>query len=173
MSRLILGQELKHLREGELLALFNAVSLELHRSNPETPERRNAFASLENIQRELNHRRAKAWAGAVAPKGALLLSSRICGKACFPGAVRLLHNQRRRAARQEAERTPCFFNAVDVKKFSKNYVRMRHCPSNLGLNKQTARYLLFGPEGLGCDFVRFAKSSSSGVISGACSITLI
>lgn len=64
MSRLILGQELKHLREGELLALFNAVSFELNRSNPDTPERRNALASLENIQRELNQRRAQVWCNA-------------------------------------------------------------------------------------------------------------
>ncbi len=67
MSRLILGQELKHLREGELLALFNAVSFELNRSKPDTPKRRNAIASLENIQRELNHRRAQAWRGAASP----------------------------------------------------------------------------------------------------------
>lgn len=67
MSRLITGQELKHLKEGELLALFNAVSLELNRSKPDTPKRRNALASLENIQREINHRRSQAWRNAASP----------------------------------------------------------------------------------------------------------
>ena len=61
MSRLILGQELQHLKEGELPALFNAVSLELTRSKPGTYQRRNALASLENIQRTLNQRRSYAW----------------------------------------------------------------------------------------------------------------
>tara|TARA_R110002110_G_scaffold342710_1_gene552765 strand:- start:908 stop:1090 length:183 start_codon:yes stop_codon:yes gene_type:complete len=56
MSRLILGQELQHLPEGELLALFNAVSQELTCSDPDTPERRNALGSLENIKRVLNQR---------------------------------------------------------------------------------------------------------------------
>lgn len=67
MSRLILGQELKALSEGALHALFNAVSLELNRSKPDTPERRDALASLENIQREINHRRANAWRRAASP----------------------------------------------------------------------------------------------------------
>lgn len=57
MSRLITGQELKHLKEGELHALFNAISLELACSEPGTPEHDNALASLENIKRELWHRR--------------------------------------------------------------------------------------------------------------------
>ncbi len=56
MSRLILGQELQHLSEGELLALFNVVSTELIRSEPQTNQRRNALGSLENIKRVLKQR---------------------------------------------------------------------------------------------------------------------
>ena len=56
MSRLILGNELYGKSESELFALFNTASAELIRSEPGTPERRNALASLENIQRVLVQR---------------------------------------------------------------------------------------------------------------------
>ena len=49
--RLISASELFHRSENELSALFYTVSKSLVRSERETPERRNALASLENISR--------------------------------------------------------------------------------------------------------------------------
>jgi hypothetical protein len=49
--RLISTSELYRKSENELSALFHAVSARLVRTDRETPERRNALASLENISR--------------------------------------------------------------------------------------------------------------------------
>ncbi len=58
MSSLITAWELQNRTEKELCALFRKVSQEAAQSDPGTPERRNAVASLENINRALNTRRA-------------------------------------------------------------------------------------------------------------------
>lgn len=49
--RLISSHELSHRSDTELAVLFGMVSQALVRSDRETPERRNALASLENIGR--------------------------------------------------------------------------------------------------------------------------
>lgn len=52
MNRLITRSELTGRSNNELSALFHRVSLDLARTAPGSPERRNALASLENIARE-------------------------------------------------------------------------------------------------------------------------
>jgi len=54
MSSLITAWELQNRTEKELCALFRKVSQEAAQSEPGSPERRNAIASLENINRALN-----------------------------------------------------------------------------------------------------------------------
>jgi len=54
MSRIITTSELENRNKQELSALFRKVSQETAKSEPGSPERRNALASLENINRELN-----------------------------------------------------------------------------------------------------------------------
>ena len=49
--KLISNHELQRWSESELSALFCTVSKELVRTKRESPERRNALASLENISR--------------------------------------------------------------------------------------------------------------------------
>jgi hypothetical protein len=49
--KLIANDELYRMTERELSGLFHSVSQGLVRSDGETPERRNALASLENIAR--------------------------------------------------------------------------------------------------------------------------
>ena len=58
MVRIIKQSELAPLGIKELRALFNKVSQELIRTEPGSPERRSALASLENIQRTLAARMA-------------------------------------------------------------------------------------------------------------------
>ncbi len=61
MSRLITTAELQRLTLAELHALRRAVEDELLRSNPDTATRRNALASLENIERAIGiHNRYRA-----------------------------------------------------------------------------------------------------------------
>ena len=59
MSRLILAQELKTHSIAELFSLLATIDNDLATSDPGTPERRNAIASFENVQREINRRRAR------------------------------------------------------------------------------------------------------------------
>lgn len=61
MSRLIQSHDLTHLRESELLALYRAVAQELAQSDPHSTAHRYALASLENIRRVINQRRAQTW----------------------------------------------------------------------------------------------------------------
>ena len=49
--RLITSQELAQRSDEELQALFNTVSKALAATKPDTPARRNALATLENIER--------------------------------------------------------------------------------------------------------------------------
>ncbi len=49
--RLITSHELHDISDAELQTLFNEVSKALAQTMPKTPERRNALASLENIER--------------------------------------------------------------------------------------------------------------------------
>ena len=50
--RMMTRSELAGRNEGELAALFGAVSKKLVLTGRDTPERRNALATLENINRE-------------------------------------------------------------------------------------------------------------------------
>jgi len=54
--KLITIFELASRNEAELHSLYRAVFNELAKSKPDTPERRNALASLENIRRVINSR---------------------------------------------------------------------------------------------------------------------
>ena len=56
MCRIITASELQNKTDIELSALFRKVSQQVTKSEPGTPERRNALASLENIQRVINTR---------------------------------------------------------------------------------------------------------------------
>lgn len=58
MSKLITAWELQQRSDKELCALFHKVSQELVQSESGTYQRRNSLASIENITRELNIRRA-------------------------------------------------------------------------------------------------------------------
>jgi len=55
--KLITRIELSQRSDGELAALFQAVSRQLVCSEEQSPARRNALASLENIRSELTRRR--------------------------------------------------------------------------------------------------------------------
>ena len=57
--KLITSVELSNKTETELRALFGMVSKALVQTDRGTPERRNALASLENINRTLNGMRAR------------------------------------------------------------------------------------------------------------------
>jgi len=59
MRKIITPSELHHHSESELSALFRKVSQELTGTEPGSAERRNALASLENIQRARASRRAR------------------------------------------------------------------------------------------------------------------
>lgn len=54
MSGIITTSELENRNKQELSALFCKVSQQVAKSEPGSPERRNALASLENINRMLN-----------------------------------------------------------------------------------------------------------------------
>jgi len=58
--QVITTHELASRTEAELAALFRAVSQALAGTDPETPERRNALASIENITRVRIARRVLA-----------------------------------------------------------------------------------------------------------------
>ena len=59
MQKIITPSELGHRSESELSALFRQVSQELAGTKPGSAERRNALASLENIQRAQATRRTQ------------------------------------------------------------------------------------------------------------------
>lgn len=59
MSYLITRFELAALGDAELYALYREVFNALARSDRDTPARRNCLASLENLQNEINERRAR------------------------------------------------------------------------------------------------------------------
>ena len=61
MTHLITNHELGRLSLAELQGFYRKVFNQLAQSQPGSPERRNALASLENIQRELNRRYARQW----------------------------------------------------------------------------------------------------------------
>ncbi len=54
--RLITKFELAAKPKTELYALLRNIFNDLARSKPDTPERRNALASIENVQREISSR---------------------------------------------------------------------------------------------------------------------
>jgi hypothetical protein len=54
MTKLITINELARLNDSELYGLYRAIFYELVRSEPDTAQRRNSLASLENLQREIN-----------------------------------------------------------------------------------------------------------------------
>lgn len=56
MCKIIITSELQHYSRNELSALFRNVSLELAQSEPDSNKRRNALASLENINRAIHTR---------------------------------------------------------------------------------------------------------------------
>lgn len=56
MFRLIVNSELDRLRDGELTALFAKTQSALVTSEPDSAERRNILASMQNISRALRHR---------------------------------------------------------------------------------------------------------------------
>ncbi len=58
--KLITRFELAAKSENELYALLRAVFNELARSEPDSHERRNALASIENIQREIGSRTCRS-----------------------------------------------------------------------------------------------------------------
>ncbi len=59
MSHLITRFELAALGDAELYTLLRKVFNDLARSDRGTPERRTCLAALENLQREINERRAR------------------------------------------------------------------------------------------------------------------
>lgn len=59
MSRLIMAQDLKTHSIAALFSLLAAIDKDIAVSDPGTPARRNAIASHENVQREINRRRAR------------------------------------------------------------------------------------------------------------------
>jgi hypothetical protein len=59
MDRFITPSELHSLDDKELCALFNKVCDALYASEPDSPERYTAYASLENIRREIARRAAR------------------------------------------------------------------------------------------------------------------
>ncbi|MCF6198535.1 MAG: hypothetical protein L3J67_03910 [Hyphomicrobiaceae bacterium] len=67
MDRLIVTQELNSLSETQLMALLVKIDRQIACSHPDTPERRNALASYENVQRALNMRRIKRFTPTVSP----------------------------------------------------------------------------------------------------------
>jgi hypothetical protein len=58
MCQIITPSELQHRNDQELSVLFRQVSQDLTRSEPGSPERRTALASLENISRTMAARRS-------------------------------------------------------------------------------------------------------------------
>lgn len=59
MNRMIMAQQLYSHSETQLFALLDAIDLWLATTEPGTSERRNAIASHENVQREINRRRTR------------------------------------------------------------------------------------------------------------------
>ena len=56
MRRIITPSELQNRKLEELKVAFHKAQQELTKSEPNSPERRNALASLENIRRAMNSR---------------------------------------------------------------------------------------------------------------------
>lgn len=56
MTKLITTNELARLTDLELHGLYRAIFNELVLSDPDTAQRRNSLASLENLRREMNQR---------------------------------------------------------------------------------------------------------------------
>jgi hypothetical protein len=56
MTKLITRNEIVRLNDNELQGLYRAIFNELVQSDPDTAQRRNSLASLENLQREINQR---------------------------------------------------------------------------------------------------------------------
>ncbi len=56
MTKLITRNELARLNDSELHGLYRAIFNELVQSEPDTAQRRNSLASLENLRREINQR---------------------------------------------------------------------------------------------------------------------
>ena len=59
--KLITRYDLASKRARELRGLYHKTFNALVRSAPESPERRNALASLENLTREINQRYSDLW----------------------------------------------------------------------------------------------------------------
>ncbi len=56
MNRIITTSDLQNRKLGELRVAFHRAQQDLTKSEPNSPERRNALASLENIRRAMNSR---------------------------------------------------------------------------------------------------------------------
>lgn len=67
MDHLIMAPALYSYSQAELFALLGEISRWLAGTAPGTHERRNAIASYENVQRELNRRRARHLQPAASP----------------------------------------------------------------------------------------------------------
>ena len=65
--KLITQYDLASKNESELRGLYRIAFNALVQSIPESPERRNALASLENISREINHRYSDQWKMSAGP----------------------------------------------------------------------------------------------------------
>ena len=61
MTKLITTNELAKLNDSELNELFRAIFNELVQSEPDTAQRRNSLASLENLRREINQRHSNQY----------------------------------------------------------------------------------------------------------------
>ena len=59
MKKIITTLELQKHSDSELSILFREVSQDLAQSEPDSPERRNALASMENINRAMHKRRGQ------------------------------------------------------------------------------------------------------------------
>ena len=59
MDHLIMAPALRSCSQAQLFALLSEINRWLATTAPGTPARRNAIASYENVQRELNRRRAR------------------------------------------------------------------------------------------------------------------
>ncbi len=61
MTKLITTNELARLNDLELHGLYRKIFNELVQSDPDTAQRRNSLASLENLLREINQRHSNHW----------------------------------------------------------------------------------------------------------------
>lgn len=59
MKKIITTLELQKHSDSELSALFREVSQDLAQSEPDSPERRNALANMENINRAMQKHRGQ------------------------------------------------------------------------------------------------------------------